>query len=116
MNRADFFKKIGLGAIAVAVAPSVLAKEKENELIITNSPHGEFQWEKQPKYIPATDPFVNDAVRYESETWVCVFNNGLIIDLVSTRRDVNLVTSLKHFKESGGFVLGNLFRDGSQPY
>jgi hypothetical protein len=32
MNRKEFFKKLGLGALIVAVAPKVLAKEEESHL------------------------------------------------------------------------------------
>jgi hypothetical protein len=33
MNRKEFFKKLGLGALVVAVAPKVLAQENESHLL-----------------------------------------------------------------------------------
>ena len=33
MNRKEFFKKLGLGALVVAVAPKVLAEENESHLL-----------------------------------------------------------------------------------
>jgi hypothetical protein len=52
MNRSDFFKKLGLGALAVVVAPKMLAEVKEEiKPIVQSSSHGGFQWEEDSSVV-----------------------------------------------------------------
>jgi len=39
MKRAEFLRKLGLGAVAVAIAPKVIAKQQEKKVIPVVSPN-----------------------------------------------------------------------------
>ncbi len=65
MNRKEFFKKLGLGALVVAVAPKVLAQENESHLLtVSRSPDKEDTFKDGAWY---SRTYKYDVVRGETE-------------------------------------------------
>ena len=53
MNRLSFLKKLGIGAVAVVVAPKILTEVKDKDVIVITDPKGVEAW-KSITYKPKT--------------------------------------------------------------
>jgi len=71
VNRADFLKRLGFGAIAVAVAPKVISEVREAPLKIKEPTIAEtdtycIATTEEPNYMIGADPYVGDCVHHSN--------------------------------------------------
>ena len=113
MNRADFLKRLGLGAIGIAVAPKVISEVREAPLKVKEPTIAEtdtycIATTEEPNYMIGADPYVGDYIIHDGIKYMVVVYYKGYVTLRPLHEGEDKEVSVGEFKNNC-VVLGNCF-------